>query len=153
MGNHAMGQQGISEDAYGLTIAPRKRLGSISPIPFSRMRGIGIGGQGFRDIGGSRSCPDAGTRQRPTLASGILPVPIVGLQGRGRHCWQRRTGIPELLTHRSTGTWSVTRRRSRGSGYGVGLGVATDGISRLLSYRGTGALSVTRRSSRRSRYG
>jgi len=80
-----MGQQGISgnrKDAYGLTIAPRKRLGSISPILFSRIRGIGIGGQGFRDIGGSRSCPDAGTRQMLTLASGILPVAIVELQAR-----------------------------------------------------------------------
>jgi len=40
IGSHAMGQQGISgnrKDAYGLTITPRKRLGSISPIPFSRM--------------------------------------------------------------------------------------------------------------------
>jgi len=120
-----VGQQGISEnkkDAYGLTIAPRKRLGSISPIPFYQLHSIGIGGQGFRDIGGSRSCPDAGARQMPTLASGILPVAIVGLV-RGRHCWHRRTGIPELLTNRGTGTWSVTRRRSRGSGYGVGLGV------------------------------
>jgi len=127
-----MGQQGISEDAYGLTIAPRKRLGSISPIPFSRMHSVGIGGQGFRDIGGSRSCPDAGTRQMPTLASGILPVAIVGLQGRGRHCWHRRAGIPELLTDRGTGVRSVTRRRSRRSGYGVGLWKATDGISGLL---------------------
>jgi len=126
IGNHAMGQQGISEnrkDAYGLTIAPRKRLGSISPIPFCRMHRIGIGGQGFRDIGGSRSCPDAGTRQMPTLASGILPVAIVGLV-RGRHCWHRRTGIPELLSNRGTGRRSVTRRRSRRSGYRVGLGVA-----------------------------
>jgi len=112
---HAMGRQGTSgisgnrKDAYGLTIAPRKRLGSISPIPFSRMHSVGIGGQGFRDIGGSRSCPDAGTRQMPTLASGMLPVAIVGLV-RGRHCWHRRTGIPELLTNRGTGTWSVTRR-------------------------------------------
>jgi len=79
-----MGQHGISEDkkdAYGLTIVPRKRLGSISPIPFSQMYSVGIGGQEFRDIRGSRSCPDAGTRQMPTLASRILPVAIVGLQG------------------------------------------------------------------------
>jgi len=99
-----MPQQGISEDAYGLTIAPHTTLGSISPIPFSRMRGIGIVGQGFWDIGSSRSCPDAGTRQMPTLASGILPLAIVGLQGQGCHCWLRRTGIPELLTNRGTGT-------------------------------------------------
>jgi len=52
VGNHAIGQQGISEDAYGLTIALHKRLGSISPIPFCRMQSIGIGGQGFWDIGG-----------------------------------------------------------------------------------------------------
>ena len=115
-----MGCQGISEDAYSLTIAPRKRLGSIFPIPFCQMQSIGIGGQGFQDIRGSRSCPDAGTRQMPTLASGILPVAIVGLQGWGCHCWHRRTGIPELLTNRGTRMWSVTRRRSRGSGYRVG---------------------------------
>jgi len=80
-----MGQQGISgnrKDAYGLNIASHKRLRSISPIPFSRIRGIGIGGQGFRDIRGSRSCPDIRTRHAPTLASGILPVLIVRLQGQ-----------------------------------------------------------------------
>ena len=74
IGNHAMGQQGISEnrkDAYGLTIALRKRLGSVSPIPFCRMHRVEIGGQGFQDIGGSRSCPDAGTRHMPTLASAL----------------------------------------------------------------------------------
>jgi len=120
MGNHTMGQQGISEDTYGLTMAPRKRLGSISPIPFSRIHSVGIGGQGFRDIKGSRSCPNAGTRQMLTLASGILPVAIVGLQGWGCYCWHWRTGITELLTNHGTGTWSVTRRRSRRSGYRVG---------------------------------
>jgi len=84
IGNHAIGQQGISrnrKDADGLTIVARKRLGTISPIPFNHMRGIGIGGQGFQDIRGSRSCSDAGTRQMPILASGILLVAIVELQG------------------------------------------------------------------------
>jgi len=86
VGNHARGQQGISEDAYSLTVVPRKRLGSISRIPFSRMHSIGIGDQGFREIVGSRSCAEVGTWQMPTLASGILPVAIVRLQGQGWHC-------------------------------------------------------------------
>jgi len=69
-----MGQQVISEDTYGLTIGLHKRLGTISSIPFSWMHSIGIDDQRFRDIGGSRFCSIAGTRQMSTLASEILPV-------------------------------------------------------------------------------
>jgi len=148
-----MGQQGISEDAYGLTIALRKRLESMSLIPFSWMRDIGIGAQGFQDIWGSRSCTDAGTRQIPTLVSGILPVTIVGLQGRGHRYWHGRDGnsrAPNKSWYQNVVSNQVEESRVR---LRVWLWKATDGISKLFSYRGTGTLLVIRRSSPGSRYG
>jgi len=59
-----MGRQGISgnrKDAYIWLNHSAKQKDSRAYLQFhsGRMHSVGIGGQGFRNVGGSRSCPDA----------------------------------------------------------------------------------------------